>query len=69
MLAVHFSDEAGRRVERPGFSLETRFDVSFEEKDGRTKVTIRQTGPVADQGESEGWRQGLERLAQVLSKN
>jgi uncharacterized protein YndB with AHSA1/START domain len=68
VFTVHFSDKAGNRVERPGFSMETRIEVTFREKGVQTEITIHQTGLVADQGESEGWKQGLDRLAEILLK-
>jgi uncharacterized protein YndB with AHSA1/START domain len=68
VFTAHFSDAAGNRVERPGFFLETRIEVTFREKGNQTEVIIHQTGLIADQGESEGWKQGLDRLDGVLSQ-
>jgi len=31
-------------------------------------VIIRHTGLAVDQGESEGWKQGLDRLVELLAK-
>lgn len=66
VFTVYFSDEAGRRIERSGFGLESKIEVSFKAKGSQTEVIIRQTGLVRDQGESEGWKQGLDRLEELL---
>jgi uncharacterized protein YndB with AHSA1/START domain len=66
-ITFYFSDEAGGRRARPGFPVETNVVVIFEEGDGRTRMTIRQTGLRRDQGEVEGWREGLDRLGEYLS--
>lgn len=69
VFALHFSDEAGNRVERPGFSsMESRIEVTFKGMGKQTEVVIRHTGLKADQGESEGWKQGLERLEEMLKQ-
>lgn len=62
VFTTYFSDEAGARVERPGFSQETQVDVSFTEHEGRTTVTIRHSGLIADQGELQGWTESMDRL-------
>lgn len=64
---THFSNEAGDRVDRPGFPQDMRLMVSFTELGSGTKVTIRQTGLVVDQGEVQGWIEGLDRLAEQLA--
>ncbi len=66
VFTIHFSDKEGNWVDRPGFSKESRIAVTFEEKGSQTEVTIRHTGLAVDQGESEGWKQGLDRLTQFL---
>ncbi len=66
VFTVHFSDKDGQVVERPGFSRESLIEVTFQESGSQTEVIIRQTGLKADQGESEGWRQGLDRLEELL---
>jgi uncharacterized protein YndB with AHSA1/START domain len=62
-----FSDAAGNRIERPGFALETLVTVTFAEQEGRTKVTVRHTGLIADQGEGRGWSESMARLADFLA--
>jgi uncharacterized protein YndB with AHSA1/START domain len=62
-----FSDPAGTRVDRPGFPSEMTITATFAEVGGRTRVTIRQTGLVEDQGEVQGWAEGLDRLAALLA--
>jgi len=67
VFTLHFADKDGQVVERPGFSRgESRIEVTFQEKGNQTEVVIRQMGLKADQGESEGWRQGLDRLEEWL---
>lgn len=61
-----FSDATGARVERPGFNLESTIAVTFHVHADGTRMTIRQTGLLADQGEVEGWTQTLDRLAERL---
>ena len=69
VFTIHFSDKAGKLVERPGFSKESRVAVTFREKGSQTEVVIRHTGLAIDQGESEGWKQGLDRLTHFLTSN
>lgn len=57
-----FADEAGNIVERPGFPRETLITVTFAEHEGGTLVTIRHDGLAVDQGEVQGWKEGLVRL-------
>ena len=63
-----FSDESGGRVERPGFNLESTITVTLDEHPHGTRVTIRQTGLLSDQGEVQGWTETLERLAEHLAQ-
>ncbi len=65
-FTCHFSDESGARVDRPGFPREMTISVAFAEEEGGTRVTIRQTGLDADQGEVQGWLESLDRLAEAL---
>lgn len=68
VFAFGFSDDKGNKVERPGFFMEeSRIEVTFREMEGKTEVVIRQKGLKADQGESEGWKQGLDRLVELLT--
>ncbi len=67
VLDFHFSNEAGERVERPGFNTDTRVAVTVAEEPAGTKVTLRQTGLVSDQGEMQGWTEALDRLAEILA--
>lgn len=66
VFSVHFSDEADNIVKRPGFGPESKVIVTFREKGSQTEVVIRHTGLKSDQGESEGWKQGLDRLEEFL---
>lgn len=66
-FTCHFSDEAGGRVERPGFPGEMTITVQFAEHADGTEVAIRQTGLVTDQGELQGWTESLDRLASLLT--
>jgi uncharacterized protein YndB with AHSA1/START domain len=64
-----FSDATGGRVERPGFNLESTITVTFAEHADGTRVTIRQTGLLSDQGEVQGWTETLDRLSQHLKES
>lgn len=64
---VHFSDETGGRVGRPGFPEEMTITVSFAEHPEGTRITIRHAGLVTDQGEVQGWMESLDRLAELLA--
>jgi uncharacterized protein YndB with AHSA1/START domain len=67
VFTVGFADEAGNVVERPGFPHETLITVTFAPRDDGTLLTVRHTGLVVDQGESQGWSEGLDRLAGLLA--
>ena len=62
-----FSDATGARVDRPGFPTEMSLDVTLAETDGGTRVTLRQTGLVRDQGEIQGWMEAMDRLSALVS--
>jgi uncharacterized protein YndB with AHSA1/START domain len=62
-----FSDDEGSRVPRPDYPAEMRIEVSFAEAGGGTLVTIRHAGLPEDRGEVQGWREGLDRLAELLA--
>jgi len=64
----HFSNEAGERVERPGFPIETTVAVTFAGHAQGTRITVRQEGLLIDQGEIQGWREGFDRLDVLLRK-
>lgn len=66
-FSVWFSDESGGRVERPGFPGEMSMTVDFAEHPRGTLVTIHQTGLEKDQGEIQGWKESLDRLAERLA--
>jgi len=65
--SLGFSDATGNWVERPGFAPETLVTVTLSEQEGRTKVTVRHTGLIVDQGEGQGWSESLDRLAGLLA--
>jgi uncharacterized protein YndB with AHSA1/START domain len=69
-----FADEQGNVVPASHYGMddfptETELTVTFEEDDGRTKLTLRHvgmpTGDMADQAEA-GWNQSLDKLADSL---
>ena len=66
-FTCYFSDEAGSRVERPGFPPEMTITVTFAEHGGRTRVTARHVGLEVDRGEVQGWIEGLDRLEEHLA--
>jgi uncharacterized protein YndB with AHSA1/START domain len=66
VFTVGFSDEAGNALERPGFPREMRITVTFEEDGDGTRMTVRHAGLVVDQGEGQGWKEGLDRLEALL---
>lgn len=53
---------------RDGFAKTTRVEVILEENGTGTAMTVRHTGLSRDQGETEGWRQGFERLDALLEQ-
>lgn len=62
-----FSDPDGGRVERPGFPGQMTISAVFDAVAEGTRVTLRQAGLVRDQGEVQGWMEGLDRLAALLA--
>lgn len=62
-----FSDPEGNLVEHPGYPRQMRITVSFEERPGGTEITVRHAGLLSDQGESQGWIETLDRLAEQLA--
>ncbi len=52
-----------------GMSMETMITVTFEERDGKTVITVRQSGfPAAEmsEGAAGGWNESLDKLAAAL---
>jgi uncharacterized protein YndB with AHSA1/START domain len=77
ILTVSFTDAEGNVVAptRYGMSsdwpMEMLMKVTFDEGEGKTKVTLRYEGvpPGADRDESrQGWAESLDRLAEYLAK-
>lgn len=64
---VGFSDADGNELERPGFARASRISVTLSEHPRGTEVTLRHAGLVVDQGESAGWRETLDRLAELVA--
>jgi uncharacterized protein YndB with AHSA1/START domain len=75
MVTDSFADEQGNVV--PGshygmgddFPLEMEITVTFEEQDGKTKLTLRHVGmPAGEMGEQAeaGWNESLDKLAESL---
>lgn len=71
-----FSDEKGNVVPAThygmsaDFPLEMLLTVTFEEHEGKTKLTLRHVGIPSAEGDScnTGWTESLERLAEHLDK-
>jgi uncharacterized protein YndB with AHSA1/START domain len=72
-----FSDEQGNRVSAQEYGMsddmpsEERMTVTFDEHDGRTRLTVRQGIPadVAERnGAPQGWRETLDKLEAYLSE-
>ena len=77
VLAMSFADAEGNVVPAthygmsPEWPLEALLTVAFEEKAGKTRVTLRYEGvpPGADRdGTRQGWSESLERLGEYLAK-
>ena len=69
VVLFEFADEHGHAKEREGFADSSRVEVVLDElADGTTAMTVRHTGLARDQGETEGWRLGFERLDTLLSE-
>ena len=51
------------------FPLEMLLTVTFEEKDGKTKMTIRHDGMPVEMGDgaNQGWNESLDKLAESLA--
>ena len=70
VLLFGFANPDGTPGRREGFAETSRVEVILEERDGGgTAMTVRHTGLAVDQGESEGWRQGFERLDALLASD
>lgn len=67
VFSFWFSNPDGARVDRPGFPGQMTIDVAFDAVADGTRVTVRQAGLERDQGEVQGWREGLDRLAALLA--
>jgi uncharacterized protein YndB with AHSA1/START domain len=68
VLVFGFANEQGASVLREGFAESSRVEVILDATaSGGTAMTVRHTGLSRDQGESEGWKQGFERLDTLLS--
>lgn len=70
-----FADEQGNVVPASHYGLSKDFDlemqitVTFEEQDGKTKLTLRQTGFPAGpdiEGSAAGWSESFDKLAERL---
>jgi uncharacterized protein YndB with AHSA1/START domain len=73
-----FADEKGNVVPAThygmggGFPLEMLFTVTFEDLEGRTKLTLRQTPAFPTEHIApavQGWNESLDKLAAVLEQN
>lgn len=72
----YFADEQGNPVSpalyglSPDFPAEAVVTVTFEEQDGKTKLTLRQSIPSSlpeFEGAQVGWNESLDRLAEYLA--
>ena len=63
---LSFADASGHAVQRPGFAFESTVEVTLEERDGVTDLTVRQSGLSVEQGEHEGWTETLDRLVELV---
>ena len=72
----HFADEHGNRIPASTYGLEGEWPddllvtVTFEDLDGKTKLTLRHAGFPAGEMPgmaTEGWNQSLDKLAESLS--
>jgi len=72
----HFADEKSNVVPAtyyglsPDFPMEMLLTVTFEEKDGKTRVTVRHAGvpPGKETDDArQGWSESLDKLAAVLA--
>jgi uncharacterized protein YndB with AHSA1/START domain len=66
-FSTWFSDEAGSRVQRPGYPPEMTITVTFAEHPEGTLLTARHAGLPGDHGEVQGWTESLDRLATSLA--
>ena len=66
-FVVGFSDPEGNERPRENFADRSLILVMLRDHDAGTELRIRHTGLSSDQGESEGWRQSLERLQSLFS--
>jgi uncharacterized protein YndB with AHSA1/START domain len=72
-----FTDQAGKAVSPTEYGVsgdwpaETLVTVTFEDFDGKTKLTLRHsagTAPAAEiEGASQGWNESFDRLAELLA--
>jgi uncharacterized protein YndB with AHSA1/START domain len=71
-----FSDAEGNRVSpthygfSPDWPEETLFTMTFEEQDGKTRLTLRQSGvPMVPEreGATVGWNQSFDRLSEFVA--
>jgi uncharacterized protein YndB with AHSA1/START domain len=67
VMTFGFANPDGSPGHREGFADVSRVEVILDEAGAGTAMTIRHTGLSRDQGESEGWKQGLERLDAFLA--
>lgn len=63
-----FSNPDGERVDRPGFPARMTIAVTLDAVADGTRVTVWQSGLERDQGEVQGWGEGLDRLAALLAE-
>ena len=63
---LSFADASGHAIQRPGFAFESTVEVTLEERDGLTDLTVRHSGLSVEQGEHEGWTETLDHLVELL---
>ncbi|GBF37937.1 SRPBCC family protein [Leptospira johnsonii] len=68
VFTAYFSDPEGNQVEKIGFPLEMKITVRFFSEKETTQIEIEHEGLEIDQGESQGWTEALDRLAELLRR-
>lgn len=69
-----FADENGNAVPAehygmsPDWPAETLVTVTFEDQDGKTKLTLRHAIPGEDADAQQGWSESLDKLAKLVEQ-
>jgi uncharacterized protein YndB with AHSA1/START domain len=77
VMSDHFIDEEGNRVPPSHYGLSADFPaealikVTFDDIDGKTRVTMEQSIPISiaeSSGAPEGWNQSFDKLVKYLER-